>query len=326
MNVKKSTRKRESVFKAHVLERLYPPENTSKDETAPQTPTNSLTTKCTKSTQSRVAGTKLYTVQPPSDGLPEAQTQLSHASRESPEEKLPSSCSEAESSDVFEDEERPARKRKRKKKHRKGTAESSAETSLTTSKGDAQSQTFQKESSSQPTNTSLLTKNQRRKLRKKRAKLGRLQNKPTVKATEFTCDVDAQGPGRGDDDGDEGSGDEATREVIEFVEAVWRVYSCDTSKAQSMHSHSQQFQTMIDKLSNDEVSKEAVIRLRDIKRLLVLQDFPRARTKLSECGDNQSSTSESENILLFSTLAEYWMTDIAASDSTSGIFAELMSI
>ncbi|XP_022088140.1 uncharacterized protein LOC110977907 isoform X2 [Acanthaster planci] len=293
MNAKNSSRKRESVFKAHVLEKLYPSEATVQDKPPPQE--TATKTELERSAGSVPTRAKLYTVHPPPGGL--LQT-LARNTSEMSEKRLKSSCSESESSNDSQGaHDRPVRKRKRKKKHGQRVREKvpcdTAEVDSPLTKGeDTQPQVSPTKSSSQPTTADAsLTKNQRRKLRKKRAKLGRLQDRAQIQAEEFTVDVNKQSLiGKGDDRECE---DESTQEVVEFLEAVWRVFSSDGSKTEIKNSITQPFQTMIDKMSNGKMSKETVNQMRDIKKLLVLQDFRRAQMKLTECLNNQASTSES---------------------------------
>ncbi|XP_071807580.1 uncharacterized protein [Asterias amurensis] len=315
------TRKREAVFTAHVLTRLFPSAESEQGEPLLQQLPSKDSFKKSLQTKIPSGPAKIYTAELPPDGLPPPETLDSS----SVPTVRPSASSESlDSSSETEDEEALPRKRRRKRKRKRKALQINDDVETITSSsgniddpsppngtsGESQTQKLRDSeihSSPQEAVTQTLTKNQRKKRRKRRAKKGKPLPQQLHRATEFICDDG--GEEEADSNGDEEL-DGVACEVKEFMESVWRVYCCDGTKRKDVPCQTEPFHAMIGQLSTNQLPGEILTQLIDIKKFLVLQDFTRAELKLTELKEKSRSTAKSENVSMFSTLAEYWMNDI----------------
>ncbi|XP_028294755.1 glutamate-rich protein 1 [Gouania willdenowi] len=299
--------RRKDVFHSKVLQKLYPPPPKEETSHIPQCFTDSSTKKThekrkVKQQSGANQSRRMYTVLPPPPGFDlhsqESATPFGTQSRNSAEDPVEDIVYEAteDAHDEEEDEEQIGRKRKRRKRKAANHPHSEKDTPLSTVHG----QTAGVEGGE-----SLISKNKKRKLKKKRhkEKLLSMGLMPRANALEFTYQKDVQGHEEQVEEEQEEDGKSAA-EVTDFLRRT-----LEMCKSDSKASH---LSAPLDDLLQSIVSRSRPERvlglLHSLKAFVQGNERDKLEEALKELHNNcDLSAGETSAII---SLFQYWITDI----------------
>ncbi|KAM4624746.1 uncharacterized protein erich1 isoform 2-T2 [Polymixia lowei] len=313
---------RKEVFQSKVLQRLYP--IASKREKEPSSPciVETLGKKLSvkrKAFQATVLGDggtaasashpgrRVYTVLPPPADYKtgaEGTVTLPHPeSRNSPEGPDESTHESSEEPSQDEEVEEHRRKRKRKKKkpasHKHSVKEAQEGDPGTDLPGTGPSQAAPHEGGE------LLSRNKRRKLKKKRHKdkLLSLGLVPRAAALEFTYQKDREEEEEEEDEG------KRAAEVSEFLRTTTEMYMSDRSvKPDRPPLLSVAVENLLSSMSNGSAPPTVLGQLHNLKALVQRKEPDRLAKALEELHNNSSMSPEETSAVI--SLFQYWITDI----------------
>ncbi|XP_028832065.1 glutamate-rich protein 1 [Denticeps clupeoides] len=285
---------REEVFKGKVLQRLYPAPPKTETETlsSPRVHAKQTATKTGGAGKPTLPGRKVYTVLPPPEEYRARGERPSLA--EDPE---PPHCDEKSANEVSEDEVRTgARKRRIRRKKASFHPEDATEARDST----------EAESGSKK-ETKKLSKNRRRKLKKKRHKerLHSLGLLAPAEAVEFTYQhMDGEYVQEESE-----CSEKKAREVLDFFKTTLDLYISDRSSGvKTPHASMPGVEPVLSRLSDRTAPPSELSDLYDLKSLVMCQDVEQLKTAMERF--QSSSIMPPEEASAVCELFHYWIAQI----------------
>ncbi|XP_056623055.1 glutamate-rich protein 1 [Triplophysa dalaica] len=248
---------------------------------------------------SAVQGKKLYSVLPPPEGY------LITSGNESVTPSNPDSIGSEDSTADADDHTLHAKRKRRRKQKKKAipatAIKNAREISASPAEGAVESQKDAKPSEKDDIRclAEKLSKNKRRKMKKKRhkEKLFALGLVPRSRALEFTYKQS-----------DDGGTEEELEEVLEFLQNTHEIYLSDRSQAETGPPLSlSAVESLFSHLSGETLPPTEITRLCGLRALLVKGEA-QLISKLQEFRD--TSTLPADEVSVVCTLLEYWLSEI----------------
>ncbi|XP_007892208.1 glutamate-rich protein 1 [Callorhinchus milii] len=307
--------RRSDVFKQHVLNQLYGlPHIEEKNLEAPTKQSSANQEQRSKISDSSIdvkqtipVHRKIYTV-----SLPPSQYEMS-STRQNEQPKS------HDSSDEVQDESDCPRRFQRKRRHKRKLCSSFSFSNDAQTVLEQQPKLFETDIlqtthiDSAKHTTETLSKNKKRKLKKKRHKeklrAAGLLSKAT--ALEFTYQ-----PEEGRSEEDDAEGEKKASEIIDFLQATQEIYFTDgKNRAEDVCPALEDVHRILQSLESGTVPSSDVLFLHRLKNLVVLQDINRLTIVLKEFKENaMMSPGEATAVC---SLFHYWVTDILSMNKNN---------
>lgn len=309
---------RKEVFQTKVLQRLYPA--TLKAEKSPKTPVHQpQADKSFKGVQLQpskvtsharvpaVSGRKVYTVlPPPKDCLPASGDELgspTDAQAFNNADEMAAHLSGSEDRSAAEDDHTSKRRKRRKKRKPAAPSEGNPPTAAAADDGKAKNAEERKKGNAE--GSECLSKNKRRKMKKKRhkEKLLALGLVPRSMALEFTYKQSEEKDGEEDDE------EKKVEEVLDFLQSTRDLYLSDRSRSTvDSPVFLSATESLFTRLS-DGTSPPAVLSILGRMRALLRQsEVEKLHTVLQEF--THTSTLPKDETEAIYILFHYWMTEV----------------